>query len=375
MAAGFTNGTIHPDLQGWECQTSTGVGAREWTGYGEAPAMCVGPVSPSLNFCNFSFKRKVNETRMYDPVMSSFLSVDAYVQSPDNSQNFNRYAYCLNNPLRYTDPSGWFYQGGHSGSSLQGPYECQWNSPLEPRDLGLRQLPDGPNPDILWMEANDQKGGGGITIVGNDGSKTKYSPGMTYKGKDVYTSKVVNALNKLMGTVEGKIIIERIAASKNTFEIKPDKEKKGNRFEEDSSPQAYAEYYKHSNPEAYQDFLDHGIDMTAGSGGTIYWSSYLGEVYTTDGTNTSPTTNLGHELKHAADADMGLLVDKEYDRTKLYEWRAVYSENNMRQALGLPLRMGYGNDSKSEYHVRTIMLENNNNRWSIIFPPSLPWLP
>ena len=44
--------------------------------------------------------------RMYDPVMSSFMSVDDYVQQPDNSQNFNRYAYCLNNPLRYTDPSG-----------------------------------------------------------------------------------------------------------------------------------------------------------------------------------------------------------------------------------------------------------------------------
>ncbi len=44
--------------------------------------------------------------RMYDPVMSGFLSVDQYVQSPGNSQNFNRYAYCLNNPLRYTDPSG-----------------------------------------------------------------------------------------------------------------------------------------------------------------------------------------------------------------------------------------------------------------------------
>lgn len=25
---------------------------------------------------------------------------------PDNSQNFNRYSYCLNNPLKYTDPSG-----------------------------------------------------------------------------------------------------------------------------------------------------------------------------------------------------------------------------------------------------------------------------
>ena len=44
--------------------------------------------------------------RMYDPVMSSFLSVDNYVQAPDFSQSFNRYAYCLNNPLRYVDPDG-----------------------------------------------------------------------------------------------------------------------------------------------------------------------------------------------------------------------------------------------------------------------------
>ena len=48
--------------------------------------------------------------RMYDPIMSSFLSVDNYVQSPDNSQNFNRYAYCLNNPLKYTDPDGEWVQ-------------------------------------------------------------------------------------------------------------------------------------------------------------------------------------------------------------------------------------------------------------------------
>jgi RHS repeat-associated protein len=44
--------------------------------------------------------------RMYDPIMSSFLSVDNYVQAPDFSQSFNRYAYCLNNPLRYVDPEG-----------------------------------------------------------------------------------------------------------------------------------------------------------------------------------------------------------------------------------------------------------------------------
>ena len=44
--------------------------------------------------------------RVYDPVLGRFLSCDNYVQEPDNSQNFNRYSYCLNNPLRYTDLSG-----------------------------------------------------------------------------------------------------------------------------------------------------------------------------------------------------------------------------------------------------------------------------
>lgn len=44
--------------------------------------------------------------RMYDPLLGRFLSPDNYVQLPDLSQSFNRYSYCLNNPLKYTDPSG-----------------------------------------------------------------------------------------------------------------------------------------------------------------------------------------------------------------------------------------------------------------------------
>jgi len=46
--------------------------------------------------------------RIYDPVLGRFLSTDNYVQSPDFTQAFNRYTYCLNNPLVYTDPSGDF---------------------------------------------------------------------------------------------------------------------------------------------------------------------------------------------------------------------------------------------------------------------------
>jgi hypothetical protein len=45
---------------------------------------------------------------MYDPVIGRVLSPDNYVQSPFNAQNYNRYSYCLNNPLKYTDPDGEF---------------------------------------------------------------------------------------------------------------------------------------------------------------------------------------------------------------------------------------------------------------------------
>ena len=44
--------------------------------------------------------------RIYDPVLGRFLSPDPYIQAPDFTQNYNRYAYCLNNPFKYTDPSG-----------------------------------------------------------------------------------------------------------------------------------------------------------------------------------------------------------------------------------------------------------------------------
>ena len=38
------------------------------------------------------------------------LQADPFVQSPSNSQNFNRYSYVLNNPLSYTDPSGYLFK-------------------------------------------------------------------------------------------------------------------------------------------------------------------------------------------------------------------------------------------------------------------------
>ncbi len=60
--------------------------------------------------------------RVYDPTTSRFLSPDPYVQMPGVRSGFNRYSYCLNNPLIYTDPSGevWQYVFMAAGAYLNG---------------------------------------------------------------------------------------------------------------------------------------------------------------------------------------------------------------------------------------------------------------
>jgi RHS repeat-associated protein len=47
--------------------------------------------------------------RLYDPVLGRFISADSIVPDPGDLQALNRYSYCLNNPLIYTDPSGNFF--------------------------------------------------------------------------------------------------------------------------------------------------------------------------------------------------------------------------------------------------------------------------
>jgi len=44
--------------------------------------------------------------RYYDTGIGRFISPDTVVQSFSNPQTLNRYSYCLNNPLKYVDPSG-----------------------------------------------------------------------------------------------------------------------------------------------------------------------------------------------------------------------------------------------------------------------------
>ena len=78
--------------------------------------------------------------RLYDPVLGRFLEMDPYVSMPDYTQAYNRYSYCLNNPLKYTDPDGefpwllaafvvgkWYYDGYKANNNEWKPWKWDYS--------------------------------------------------------------------------------------------------------------------------------------------------------------------------------------------------------------------------------------------------------
>ena len=101
--------------------------------------------------------------RYYDAALGRFISADTIVPDPNDPQTFNRYAYVLNNPLRYTDPTGSFS-------------ESFWDIVIGIADLigGLFSAPPVPEPVSLATP--------GMPFVGpiqNQASSNFYRPQIT----------------------------------------------------------------------------------------------------------------------------------------------------------------------------------------------------
>lgn len=87
---GVVTGSCSYDAWGTPAPSGAGVGSRGYTGHEWLPW----------------FDLYNANARLYSPALGRFLSPDPLVQIPDFSQSYNRYAYCLNNPLKYTDEDG-----------------------------------------------------------------------------------------------------------------------------------------------------------------------------------------------------------------------------------------------------------------------------
>jgi RHS repeat-associated protein len=89
--------------------------------------------------------------RLYDPELRRFTTADPFVTEPLNPQGLNRYAYVNNNPLNYTDPSGFQSRGPDSGGGQPmppgsedtlgtGPYQSSPRTGDSQTDAGLRTI-------------------------------------------------------------------------------------------------------------------------------------------------------------------------------------------------------------------------------------------
>ena len=88
---------------------------------------------------------------MYDTEVGRMLAVDNYVLNTHSSQDYNRYSYARNNPLKYSDPSGesivpvimalaGAYLGGASANGTLNPTKWDYNSPTTWVGIGTGAL-------------------------------------------------------------------------------------------------------------------------------------------------------------------------------------------------------------------------------------------
>lgn|GEM_PF-3582294 len=115
--------------------------------------------------------------RMYDTETGRMLAVDNYVLDAHNSQDYNRYSYARNNPLKYADPSGesvivavaigavvGAYIGGSSANGTFNPGKWDYSSSSTWVGMGTGALIGGLSGGLAG--AGQLAFAGGVTVAG-----------------------------------------------------------------------------------------------------------------------------------------------------------------------------------------------------------------
>ena len=230
--------------------------------------------------------------RQYDPTAARWFNIDPMAEKYSSLTPYN---YCTGNPVQLID----FYG------------------------------------DSIWIYTENVK------LLYNNGSLydiSGYKTEIKIKG---YVRQVFKALSTLYQTESGKILINSLQDSKNSFIICNGS---NNEFRADNPIGAYAEQLRNDSEYTAQYNIHKDTPrLSAGSGGRIVWNPRDGYLNTGGEELTlSPYTNLAHEMGHAYDANKGLLDKRKFNGLERLEWQAVYWENLIRQELNKPLRQTYG---------------------------------
>ena len=208
-----------------------------------------------------------------------------------------------------------------------------------------------PNISTYCFSANNPIGildiGGDSLRIDNKNLSLLYIDGKLYRQNGIqytdklkgFTKKVVSALDVIRKGTEGASMISELQSSSNNFVIKDG----ASEFKESNATKAYAQQIQNDPSATAQKeaLLNKGIDLSGGSGGTIFWNSYGAVLATLEGGQVSKETDLAHEMFHALDANRGLLDSRFENGIKRSEWQAVFRENILREQLGRPLRTHY----------------------------------
>jgi len=156
--------------------------------------------------------------RVYDQELGRFLSGDRYIQAPYKSQSFNRYSYVINDPLKYTDPTGWRYDNERikaSGTLVNSDndYGCgncdrgrlNWN---EQERKNTQDKYTG-SINLLGTEDNYRRTLGGHTV--SETLRKKYDPNESAVAMEEFPT--VDAVTVTVGLIVFHIVAPQAAIS------------------------------------------------------------------------------------------------------------------------------------------------------------------
>jgi RHS repeat-associated protein len=116
--------------------------------------------------------------RFYDPLLGMFISPDNNIQSPTSSQNFNRYSYCMGNPLMFDDKTGEWFGFDDLVVAIVGAVVGYVSYGISTGDWGGKALAAaGVGAAVAWLGWNTL--GAGAAALGHAGNATSLGAGIS----------------------------------------------------------------------------------------------------------------------------------------------------------------------------------------------------